>query len=302
MNWITHFDDDNFKVESSAIDELLDFSVFYTWGRSMIRVTFKNVTSCSEIDVNGTKYKAYINDETIIVEITDYVRFLGNGSNDAIVFRTVPGNDLIYQLPFITVYGERPTFINTEKLPSEIPFHSVPPGTGRIFYFQTTESMERLDYGDWVQFTDDGVTECTTDTIDELLIRTVNGHNYTRFVEMECLTDKLLIQWVGHFGVRKSWYFTVERYINGSDKQLSLQVIDNGFNTLKNKRSSVQLVHRKADRATQHYLSDLCLSDEVIMYVEKLPYQVKIDNNSMDVTNKKRDVQVLVNLFAYDTI
>lgn len=298
MIWRSHFENSNFRIESSASEtQLGEYPDFYTWEKSMFRVTFKNIASYSEIKVNETKYKAYITNEQIIIEMTDFMRYLGDGAGGVIDFKTI-SDDTIYEFDFVIHYGERPSSIATERLPQEIPFNhesQIP------FYYQTTEAMDEFIGGEWVTVSH-GINERLADELQQKVIRTTDEKIYTRFIDLPCWTDKVLVQWVGHFGKRKSWWFQVERSVIGSDKQLSLQTLDNGFNVIKNKRNSVQVVHKKSDQTTQRYLSDLCLSDEVYIFIDDLPNQVKVETNSVDITSKKRDIQFLINVFAYDTI
>ena len=103
-------------------------------------------------------------------------------------------------------------------------------------------------------------------------------------------------------GQPKSWWFTINRMIYGSDKQLNLQTMENGYSTLKNKRVSVQVKHPRADTTTQAYLSDIAMSDEVYIYEGITRVRVRLADNTFEVSQGKRDVILTINKYAYDTI
>ena len=112
----------------------------------------------------------------------------------------------------------------------------------------------------------------------------------------------LLFEWTSRFGKLKSWWFKIDREIFSSDKNVSLQTLDNNYNVLKNKRQSIQVSHKGADIITQKYLSDIVLSDEVYIYSEGEKLRVNVATNEFEVTEKKRDINLLINKTAYDTI
>jgi hypothetical protein len=115
----------------------------------------------------------------------------------------------------------------------------------------------------------------------------------------------ILVEWVGHYGILKSWWFDVISQVMQSTKQIDIQTMDNGYNTLKNKTKSIVLQHKKANQKTQAYLADLILSDDVSVYwsdSETDKHRVRVETNSFDVTQRKRDVQLTLNTFVYDTI
>ena len=67
-------------------------------------------------------------------------------------------------------------------------------------------------------------------------------------------------EWIGRFGVKKSWWFKIDKTIYSTSKTLDIQTMDNGFNTLKDKNTNLIISHRNADNLTQNYLSDIVLS------------------------------------------
>jgi hypothetical protein len=103
----------------------------------------------------------------------------------------------------------------------------------------------------------------------------------------------------------KSWWFEVEKTINESPKQLDLEVIDDGFNTIKNKQVSLLLTSKRNDIYNQTYLADLVISDEVYIYDGDsvgTKRQVKITQNNFEIEKKRKDVSLMLNTYRYDTI
>lgn len=127
----------------------------------------------------------------------------------------------------------------------------------------------------------------------------------TRLVDLPCTNEHILFEWTGRFGVKKSWWFKKESVISEVTKTINLQTMDNGFNTLKDKNTNLIISHRNADNLTQHYLSDIVLSDEVFCYPDETAaskLQVRVETNSFEVGLNNRDIVLTINKNAYDTI
>ena len=127
----------------------------------------------------------------------------------------------------------------------------------------------------------------------------------TRLIDLPCTNEHILFEWTGRFGVKKSWWFKKESVISEATKIINLQTIDNGFNTLKDKNTNLVISHRNADNLTQHYLSDIVLSDEVFCYPDETTaskLQVRVETNSFEVGLNNRDIVLTINKSAYDTI
>ena len=127
----------------------------------------------------------------------------------------------------------------------------------------------------------------------------------TRLIDLPCTNEHILFEWTGRFGVKKSWWFKKESVISDATKTINLQTLDSGFNTLKDKNTNLVISHRNADNLTQHYLSDIVLSDEVYCYPDETAaskLQVRVETNSFEVGLNNRDIVLTINKSAYDTI
>ena len=127
----------------------------------------------------------------------------------------------------------------------------------------------------------------------------------TRLIDLPCTNEHILFEWTGRFGVKKSWWFKKESVISEATKTINLQTLDSGFNTLKDKNTNLVISHRNADNLTQHYLSDIVLSDEVFCYPDETAaskLQVRVETNSFEVGLNNRDIVLTINKNAYDTI
>ena len=307
MNWLTHSDSNaDWKIESNGspdYDTSTDNGILaYRWEKTFIRLTMKTDGE-KTMSVNGIDYVFFDANEYVLIEITDYIRSFNSGNF------TFESGEFTYTLNFSSISGERQTSNNKYRLPFEIVYNS---SAVFPFWIQLTESLsvEKVPRDivpiilgiQYKIYSFDWHLLKTTQSIENTISA---GTWQTEIVSDNCFTDKILFEWVGRFGLLKSWWFTIDKITYLTDKELNLQTIENGFYTLKNKRTNLSVKHLKADLYTQQYLSDLVLSDEVYIYdgltvADKL--RVKIDNNSFDVSNKKRDILLTVNKFAYDTI
>lgn len=296
MTWTEHYDGDYWTIESNAT--VGENKEFYRWEKSFIRITCKDVVNQEALTVDGIRYQFYSDNEVSIIEITDLIRAYSGGTitfvNDAAL--------TVYELEWLAIDGERPTSQNTDILPFEIPFNAL---NTIPFWFQCTEAMQKSVDGVWTDFHTTGILSFDVQDLETLEVRQKDSGQPTTFINSDCWTDKILVEWVGRFGQLKSWWFKVERTVYGSDKQVNIQTLENGYNTLKNKRTGLLLSHKRADQITQHYLSDIVLSDSVYVYTSSAATsktQVRIENNSFEVSPRKQDVNITVNLYAYDTI
>lgn len=305
MNWNLLTQTNDLRIEFTGIVNVDNY--FYKWEKNFIKITMLSAGT-KRIVVNGTDYDLYLQGEYIIIEITDQVRATEIGYNASF---DINYSTFVYTVSGIVIVGSSNPEFKT-KLPKEIPFNknSVIP-----FNIQLSENMKALTlnntilefnvafnvhggvYGwDWVSV--------TNNSLAKPYLYTDSGYVAT-FVNKSCWTDKILVEWISAQGWAKSWWFEIDRLIHGSDKELDLQTLENGYYTLKNKRINAVVKHRQADISVQRYLSDLILSDEVYVYdgtnvTDKI--RVKIDNNAFEVTKQKRDIQLTINKLAYDTI
>ena len=143
-----------------------------------------------------------------------------------------------------------------------------------------------------------------TVTVNWYKVELISG-SQTRLIDLPCTNEHILFEWTGRFGVKKSWWFKKESVISEATKTINLQTIDSGFNTLKDKNTNLIISHRNADNLTQHYLSDIVLSDEVFCYPDETAagkLQVRVETNSFEVGLNNRDIVLTINKSAYDTI
>lgn len=299
MKWTTHENGDYWKIESNLYDSVYNYG--YTWEKSFVRVTCKDVINQSAITINDVRYEFFTNDEQIIVEITDLIRAYPTGT---ITF--VQDNELtVYELNYYSKKGQKPTAQNYSKLPAEIPYSSK---DSNPFYVELYEKQDYLKNDTTWAALYNSFSSVNVKTLIDFAgaFRCYDGQIPTSennvFIELDCLTDKVLVEWVSRFGQLKSWWFTVEKVLNSSDKQLNLQVLGDGFNTLKNKRVGIIVSYKKADSITQQYLSDIVLSDEVYVYDDDEKNQVRVENNSFEVGKRKADITLTINKLQYDTI
>lgn len=295
MNWTTHFTNSYWKIESNAIGTN---KTFYDWGKAFIKVTCLDVSTQYVLNVAGVDYTFYLDDEELIVEITDLIRAYTGGEIDFI--DETPTT--IYTLEWTSIKGEIPTDLNFETLPFEIPlrFDSVIP-----FFVQLSENMYYWVVDEWQLLTISDIMSYDILSFDKNQLLRASDYKVVNFIDIDCITDKILVEWVGRFGQIKSWWFELDKIASTSDKQINLQTIENGYNKLKNKRTSYIVSYKKADTITQQYLSDIVLADEVYVYLsndEASKQQITVENNSFEVGKRKQDINLVLKINSYDTI
>lgn len=322
MNWTNHpltgYTD--VTIDSNCIllnNELL----FYKKSKSVLRIT-KTTGIPSPLTINGITYPfAGIAGAVFYVEMTNLV-----GATDGTgMFVVQNGNDIVLQLDYRAVNGMKQSLIVSDCAPSLVP---VLEGSDLPFYLQSVNDIEWLQTnGEWyvmgvndypmsrdIQIAINGgyystIFRTTGETFDETFDSTfqVNDEE-TRFFQLDpinCEFDHILVEWVSRFGNLKSWWFEVEKTINESPKQLDLEVLDDGFNTIKNKQVSLLLTSKRNDIYNQTYLADLVISDEVYIYDGDsvgTKRQGKITQNNFEIEKKRKDVSLMLNTYRYDTI
>ena len=310
MTWYNYYSDDNFLIDSSNSDNTRT----NRWNKNFIRVTCLDVSSINYIYIGGEKYEFFSDNETVIFEFTDIVRAYNSGH---IIFETTTE---IYDFYWAAVSGELFSPANEEFLPLVIPFKftAVPPESGLAlalpFYiaFDKTVNLYTNEEGESA-VVELETTEPTSMNLIPIAVdydlkyigKQENNSSQFQFVNVDCDNEFILLEWVGRFGQKKSWWFRIEKEISSSDKRLSLQTLDNSHNVLKNKNIGLELSHKSADNATQRYLSDIVLSDEVYFYngtENTSKSQVEVETNSFEIVRDKRDISLKINTYKYDTI
>lgn len=310
MKWITHLNDTEYKIESTAVNAANN--IFYTWEKALIKVTSKINASGIYCTINGEKYEFYKYGDFVVVEITDQTRAFNSGS----VLIEDYDDRQIAVINWVSRKGEKPTKENINYLPSEIPFSSANPTIP--FYLEVSHRIEVLNVGgSWILF---GAGDYISDPTNYPMAKDfalINDYHISpklllrekgilkKMQEIACTTDMIRFEWIGRFGVKKSWWFKIDKTIYSTSKTLDIQTMDNGFNTLKDKNTNLIISHRNADNLTQNYLSDIVLSDDVFCYPDETldgKIQVKIDNSNFEVSKRNRDIILTVNKNQYDTI
>lgn len=299
MKWVTHYDGTDWKVESNGI--LTEEALFYRWEKSFVKITMKTL-GAKNIDFENEDYQFFNQNDEVIIEVSDLVRAYAGGT-----FELLGGS---IGIDWIAVKGERLTEFNKIKIPSFILFD---PSIDLPFYVELAYNYTAYDkvtglpidlniYPD----TYDRIGTIDWNSLNDTYKPTINMEesslDSTSFISSNCWSDKVLLEWESRFGGMKSWWFEVDRMTYGSDKVLNLQTLDNGYSTMKNKRLSVRIKQTRADNITQHYLSDITISDEVYMYDGADKIQVRVADSAFDVTKGKRDISLTINKYAYDTI
>lgn len=302
MNWITHYNGTNWKIETNAAYYVSAYSTYYyfRFDKSFLKITMKTAGE-KTIVIDNESYTFYSANEYILVEITDSIRSLFDGR---ITFTSGSFSETMDWVPILGASSEE--FLH--DLPKEIPFN---PSSTLPFWICISKDMKTKTTRNTIRTYNapaSGSKSASYDWISEITINNVQlflydiDNNYTYLTNKSCWTDKILVEWISAFGFPKSWWFQVDGEIYGSDKTLNLQTMENGYYTLKNKRVSVRIKHTRADNTTQKYLSDIAMSDEVYVYEGLTKLRVRLADNAFEITQGKRDVQLLINKYAYDTI
>ena len=130
MNWITQYNETNWKIESNAMYYI--YYYFYKWEKSFVKITMKTAGE-KTIAVNGESYTLYSANEYIIVEVTDYVRAYASAT------MTIISGAYNYSFDFTSVNGDRNITYDDEKITGDIFY--LP---GKPFYIQFLG--QRADY------------------------------------------------------------------------------------------------------------------------------------------------------------
>ena len=293
MNWTQHVNNTDWKIDSNAY-YYINYS-FYRWEKSLIKIIMKTAGE-KTISVNGESYTLYSANEYIIIEITDYVRIVSSGT------MTFIAGAYNFSFNFTSVNGDRNITYDDEKITGDIfylpgkPFYIQFLGQ-KADYYNTSGGFNLLNNAGA-----NGTYNISSFPTFNDVIRYYDGPvpsgETINFVVPTCLTKYTLVQWLGRSALIKSWVFEIKSVIHFSDKILNLQTMENGYYVYKNKRENVVVKHSLANTRIQHYLSDLVISDEV--YIDGV--RAKVADNAFEVTQGKRDVQLTINKYAYDTI
>lgn len=308
MNWYNYYSDANFLIDSSNSDN----TKANRWNKNFVRVTCLDVSAINYIYINGEKYDFYFDGDKVIYEYTDVVRAVATGH---IIFETTVQ---IFDMFWGAVSGELFTPANEEFLPSIIPlkFSAIPAESGlplSLPFWLAFDKTVRLFTNEIENpYVDLETTEPTSMNLIPIAVDYnlkyvgKQGSNpQFQFVNVDCDNEFMLLEWTGRFGQKKSWWWKIEKEISASTKNLSMQTLDNSYNVLKNKSMGLELSHKQADNATQRYLSDIVLSDEVFFYYgteNTTKSQIEVETNTFEIVRDKRDITLKINTFIYDTI
>ncbi|CAB5225841.1 hypothetical protein UFOVP756_11 [uncultured Caudovirales phage] len=296
--------------------------VFFKKSKSFIRLVKNDNNTYSELSINGQDYSiAGVSGSEIYIEISDIINATDDSST--IVFQW--DGDVIFELDYMVEKGLKQSVVVSDVFPSEIP---IVEGSLLPFYMQamlqfewlktdsswavlgvndfgsTYNLMPRIQTGDYTNILRT-INTTFDDTFDLTFQANDDEQRYFELKPLECEQDIILVEWVSRFGQRKSWWFEVEKTVNESHKQLDLETMEDGFNTLKSKQISILVQTKHCDIFNQTYLSDLVFSDEVYIYdgeTTATKRQVKVSQNTIDVENKRKTVALLLNTYRYDSI
>lgn len=111
------------------------------------------------------------------------------------------------------------------------------------------------------------------------------------------------LNWVGDYGLKKSWFFEVQEERRVVDGSLQLQNIL-GYDVRKSYNKEMTLVFRDADYLQQVYLRDLISSSDVEL-IEVTDAQftalVNITTSDIAITQQRKDITIKVKVQHYDT-
>ena len=297
MAWTTHHDGDYWKIESNLYS--FEGDLFgYKYEKTFVRITCKDYVNQSVLTVNGVDYEFYADGEVSILEITDLIRAYSTGT---VTF--IDANlQTVLELEWTSYNGLQPSGANVEQVPEIIPFYKlIVPNPFYVQFMKDSYIFRTLHSSVLIQADQLAISE-NVNLYSDFANRVSSLDGVDSFFELiSCIDDKIQVEWVSRFGQLKSWWFTIEKMIYYSDKQINLQTLDSGYSTIKNKRTSIVVSHKNADTITQQYLSDIVLSDDVYVY-DSAKLRVKVETNNFEISKRKQDINFVINKNAYDTI
>ena len=304
MTWYNVYSDAYLEVTTNGFTYMSSVYNFYRWEKSFLKVKFIDYINEGAFWVNGEKYEGFADNDDVIIEVSNVIRSVSSGVFT--ISNTSDGSGTInVSMDFNSIEGVAVTTENADGLMFEIPLVT----SSNPFWVQVSEKLDYLKTdGTWTAFYANpgviGTVDIKSKSDFSNVLRKYDGPvpsgELVVFKEVECSTDKIQLDWIGRFGLKKSWWFTVEKTIYSSDKQISLQTLDSGFNIQRNKNTSLLITHKLADTITQQYIADIVLSDDVTNV--STGQKVRIDTGTFEVLKRKNDINLLVNVNKYDTI
>ena len=304
MNWNSVYSDDYLEVSTNGFTYMSSVYNFYRWEKSFLKIKFLDYLNEGAFWVNGEKYEGFADNDDVIIEVSNVIRSVSSGVFT--ISNTSDGSGTInVSMDFNSIEGVAVTTENADGLMFEIPLVT----SSNQFWLQVSEKLDYLKTdGTWTAFyaspgvigTVDIKSKSGFANVLRKYIGPIPSGELVVFKDVECSNDKIQLDWIGRFGLKKSWWFTVEKTIYSSDKQISLQTLDSGFNVQRNKKTSLLLTHKMADTITQQYIADIVLSDEVINVSSG--QKVRIETSTFDVLKRKNDINLTINVNQYDTI
>lgn len=285
MTFTQIYSDTNFVLSHNFKN---DFDIIaYKNDRNYFKIKFLDVSVADTVIFNGYIYKAYQDNEEVIIEVSDIIR-----ANDAYVFSFYDvNNSLITAFEPIISAGFATNYITGIYLPQIIKLN--------LNHYETFKICSSFDF----LYSEDGVLFNITRQYTIYSLLTEIEQNSKRIAVFEVDTcNSLLFEWESINGFKKNWYFSTDKLNTSSDKSLQIDTGESDYKQFKNKKISFSVIERMADLATQKYLSDFVFSDDVKVYIDGVWMSVAIDTNGIEISHRRKDLIFNVNFQHYDTI
>jgi len=325
----------------AVIFENSQFKISAEWGNApysnetnFIEVFRKNSTVKS-IRVNDATYNFYDSNNTIFVDVSDFIRVYNTDK-----FEFFDENNVsLYTHNYTANVGFKP--IVSELIPPTritfIPTYTIAGG----FVFKITlympehtgKPIEQLINATWINIgTVSGNVQTFTVSKDAVMVRikdintvqisstfdltfdlsfgvgfiTVDSSYYFKLELPECIYDYVLLEWSGENGGIKHFFFKRSSTLRSYDNTVNLSSISNpnGWNVLKNKIIDFTLVLERAELTTRKYIADLFISDFAYMHYMGEKRRILIDNNKYNISEseKRENINFTVRFKNYNIV
>ena len=282
MNFTEIFADANYQILKSW-----SALTIFKNERNYFKVVLKNIAAKSSFKFNGYTYFGYFNNDSVIIEVTDIVR---SGSSPIAFTFYNDVNAVLHTLTCNLINGITQNSLTKINLPSEIKVNFALLAAHNIC---STDVYEKKT-GASIVSENKGTITYETNYVKQ-------NDSYVKITPIDSC-DSILFRWISASGYTKDWYLLQDKLNFLSDKSLQLETGGSDYNIFKNKKVKFSVVERSADLSTQKYLSDLVFSDDVKVYIDGQWLAVDFDTNSIEISNKRKDLVFNVNFQHYDTI
>ena len=282
MNFTEIFADANYQILKSW-----SALTIFKNERNYFKVVLKDIAAKSSFKFNGYTYFGYFNNDSVIIEVTDIVR---SGSSPISFTFYDDINAVLRTITCNLINGIVQNSLTKINLPSEIKVNFALLAAHNIC---STDVYEKKT-GATIVSENKGTIASGTNYVKQ-------NDSYVKITPIDSC-DSILFRWISANGYTKDWYLLQDKLNFLSDKSLQLETGGSDYNIFKNKKVKFSVVERSADLSTQKYLSDLVFSDDVKVYIDGQWLAVDFDTNSIEISNKRKDLVFNVNFLHYDTI